>query len=141
MTIMSMPKTDLNAECGVCIRCLNESGEQKELFPGMFIPVSSSMMVLCAICENKRCPHAADHRHECSGSNEPGQVGSAYEHSPVPQFPSVAAENNPVMRQLFESQFQMYWDDAPHATRRNFALGYASAVQFFFGIEHSGTNA
>ena len=35
-------------------------------------------MVVCATCGNKRCPHANDHRNECTGSNEPGQPGSAY---------------------------------------------------------------
>lgn len=32
----------------------------------------------CPTCGNKRCPRATDHRNECSGSNEPGQVGSWY---------------------------------------------------------------
>jgi hypothetical protein len=36
-------------------------------------------MILCPICGNKRCPKANDHRNECTGSNEPGQKGSAYE--------------------------------------------------------------
>jgi hypothetical protein len=36
-------------------------------------------MILCPTCGNKRCPKANDHRNECSGSNEPGQKGSAYE--------------------------------------------------------------
>lgn len=36
-------------------------------------------MFLCGICGNKRCPHAADHRLDCTGSNEPGQRGSLYE--------------------------------------------------------------
>ena len=35
-------------------------------------------MILCSLCGNKRCPHATDHRHECTGSNEPGQPGSSY---------------------------------------------------------------
>lgn len=38
------------------------------------IPVAR--MSLCPTCGNKRCPGAADHRNECSGSNEPGQVGA-----------------------------------------------------------------
>lgn len=38
----------------------------------------SSRMVLCPTCGNKRCPKANDHRNACSGSNEPGQAGSAY---------------------------------------------------------------
>jgi hypothetical protein len=35
-------------------------------------------MVLCAICGNKRCPHAADHNYACTNSNEPNQKGSVY---------------------------------------------------------------
>jgi Zn finger protein HypA/HybF involved in hydrogenase expression len=37
-------------------------------------------MVLCPNCGNKRCPHATNHELACSGSNEPGQKGSSYEH-------------------------------------------------------------
>lgn len=37
-------------------------------------------MVLCPACGNKRCPNAADHELGCTGSNEAGQAGSAYEH-------------------------------------------------------------
>lgn len=33
-------------------------------------------MILCEHCGNKRCPHATDHRLECTSSNEPGQDGS-----------------------------------------------------------------
>jgi hypothetical protein len=36
-------------------------------------------MILCAICGNKRCPHATDHRNACTNSNNPGQPGSSYE--------------------------------------------------------------
>ena len=32
-------------------------------------------MILCPKCGNKRCPHANSHENQCSGSNEPGQVG------------------------------------------------------------------
>lgn len=38
-------------------------------------------MVVCDTCGNKRCPHAMDHRNQCSGSNEPGQLA---EHRPAP---------------------------------------------------------
>jgi hypothetical protein len=37
-----------------------------------------AMMIVCPDCGNKRCPKANDHRHACTGSNEPGQPGSAY---------------------------------------------------------------
>ncbi|MBB5508097.1 hypothetical protein [Paraburkholderia atlantica] len=35
-------------------------------------------MIVCGKCGNKRCPHATDHRNECTNSNEPGQSGSVY---------------------------------------------------------------
>lgn len=41
-------------------------------------------MVLCPTCGNKRCPHANDHRHACTDSNEPGQLGSAYVDAKLP---------------------------------------------------------
>jgi hypothetical protein len=41
-------------------------------------PAIRSRMYLCAICGNKRCPHATDHRLDCSGSNAPGQEGLYY---------------------------------------------------------------
>jgi len=37
-----------------------------------------SYMPLCPACGNKRCPGAADHNNDCTGSNEPGQAGSVY---------------------------------------------------------------
>lgn len=39
---------------------------------------SAMRMILCPTCGNKRCPHATNHIHPCTGSNEPGQPGSAY---------------------------------------------------------------
>lgn len=35
-------------------------------------------MVVCALCGNKRCPHAASHGQACTSSNEPGQPGSVH---------------------------------------------------------------
>lgn len=37
-----------------------------------------SRMSLCPECGNKRCPKATHHDNKCTGSNEPGQAGSAY---------------------------------------------------------------
>lgn len=37
-----------------------------------------STMIVCALCDNKRCPHANHHDNECTWSNEPNQPGSAY---------------------------------------------------------------
>lgn len=45
----------------------------------IFLPRMGPMMRLCETCGNKRCPHATDKALECTGSNEPGQKGSAYE--------------------------------------------------------------
>ena len=67
--------------------------------PGKWIPVSEQMpdcwcrtcrpvvlndmrFVVCPDCGNKRCPRANDHRNACTGSNEPGQEGSAYPAAP-----------------------------------------------------------
>lgn len=61
-----------NVTCG-CRKCLigvkDEAG----------YPVLMTVFVVCPICGNKRCPHATDHRNECTGSNEPGQAGSVYQ--------------------------------------------------------------
>lgn len=46
------------------------------------VTFSDSRFVVCPECGNKRCPHANDHRHACTGSNEPGQEGSAYPAAP-----------------------------------------------------------
>ncbi len=32
--------------------------------------------ITCSECGNKRCPKASAHWQECTGSNDPGQVGS-----------------------------------------------------------------
>jgi len=40
--------------------------------------VTSSRMIVCAICGNKRCPHATDHELKCTNSNDSGQIGSIY---------------------------------------------------------------
>lgn len=42
------------------------------------VTLDDMRMVLCPTCGNKRCPHANDHRNDCTGSNEPGQPGSDY---------------------------------------------------------------
>ena len=61
-----------------CRQCLRDRNEGAEIAPGLFIPAEAQRMVLCQTCGNKRCPHATDHRNACTGSNEPGQPGSAY---------------------------------------------------------------
>jgi hypothetical protein len=64
--------------CG-CHACTIEWAIHEDPLPG---PASFDprlcRMFLCETCGNKRCPHAADHRNACTGSNEPGQPGSLY---------------------------------------------------------------
>lgn len=42
------------------------------------VDINDMRFVVCPECGNKRCPRANDHRNSCTGSNEPGQEGSAY---------------------------------------------------------------
>lgn len=46
------------------------------------VTMNDMRFVVCPECGNKRCPHANDHRNACTGSNEPGQEGSAYPAEP-----------------------------------------------------------
>ena len=46
------------------------------------ITLRDMRFVVCPDCGNKRCQHANDHRNACTGSNEPGQEGSAYPAAP-----------------------------------------------------------
>lgn len=46
------------------------------------VTFADSRFVVCPECGNKRCPHAIDHHNACTGSNEPGQEGSAYPAAP-----------------------------------------------------------
>ncbi|WP_313897969.1 DUF551 domain-containing protein [Klebsiella quasipneumoniae] len=74
-------------------------GSEPATMPGKWIPVSEQKpdcwcltcrpvvlndmrFVVCPDCGNKRCPRANDHRNACTGSNEPGQEGSAYPAAP-----------------------------------------------------------
>ncbi|EPM7087182.1 hypothetical protein ACX2OA_002181 [Enterobacter hormaechei] len=46
------------------------------------VTMTDMRFVVCPECGNKRCPHANDHQHACTGSNEPGQEGSSYQAAP-----------------------------------------------------------
>jgi len=59
--------------CRSCRHCIYEAIDPQDFTRLMMVG-----MILCATCGNKRCPHANDHRNACTGSNEPGQEGSAY---------------------------------------------------------------
>jgi hypothetical protein len=65
--------------CAACRLCL--AGVRQE---GSVLPVAASRMIVCPDCRNKRCPKATDHRHVCTGSNEPGQSGSVFAAVPDP---------------------------------------------------------
>lgn len=57
------------ADCAVCENNALR-GDPDAMFKRRFI--------VCPTCGNKRCPKASWHENECTGSNEPGQVGSFY---------------------------------------------------------------
>ena len=57
--------------CGNCHACLVGVMENG-------YPVTMQRMIVCPDCGNKRCPKASNHRHQCTGSNEPNQRGSIY---------------------------------------------------------------
>jgi hypothetical protein len=63
-TVAARPRTPAEAACW-CSTCRP-------------VTLDDCRMVLCPTCGNKRCPQANDHNLACSGSNEPGQPGSAY---------------------------------------------------------------
>lgn len=46
------------------------------------VVLNDMRFVVCPDCGNKRCPRANDHRNACTGSNEPGQEGSAHPDTP-----------------------------------------------------------
>lgn len=61
------------SDCGNCWKCLYGKHDPKT---GMLI--TSTRMIVCPECGNKRCPEASDHLLPCTGSNESGQTGSIY---------------------------------------------------------------
>jgi len=67
----------VNEPCNMpCHRCIEEFDLRHSGIP--FLPLSSERMIVCEHCGCKRCPHASDHRLDCTNSNEPGQQGSIY---------------------------------------------------------------
>lgn len=65
----------LNCECHRCI-AEHKLGQQVGF---MWLPLSSTKMILCPKCGCKRCPRASDHDLACTESNAPGQPGSVYQ--------------------------------------------------------------
>lgn len=80
--VTSEPRTDVSL-CR-CRRCLEEDFRQKHGGTSrLLVPMHPvNLFIVCAICGNKRCPHATDHRLACTNSNEPGQQGSFYQGNP-----------------------------------------------------------
>lgn len=62
-----------NCPCAACVSIMEQN--RRDFIPNV---APNPRMILCETCGNKRCPHAAYHGNECSGSNEPGQPGSSY---------------------------------------------------------------
>lgn len=59
-----------------CHRCIKENNLVSS--SESLLPLNITMMILCKICGNKRCPKASDHSLDCTGSNDPEQSGSVY---------------------------------------------------------------
>lgn len=60
----------------ICHACIQEHDIRSTPMP--FARLQASMMIVCPVCGNKRCPRASDHRNKCTNSNRPGQEGSVY---------------------------------------------------------------
>lgn len=74
LEMFGIPLQKSRCQCRKCLRDRNEGVSMG----GVLWPIEATRMILCPECGNKRCPHATDHRNACTGSNEPGQPGSAY---------------------------------------------------------------
>lgn len=61
-----------------CLTCEDRDAKTVQRLTGDVLRTLSRFMVVCPDCGNKRCPKANHHDHSCTGSNEPGQSGSAY---------------------------------------------------------------
>ncbi|EPJ2342109.1 hypothetical protein ACTGDP_004711 [Enterobacter kobei] len=66
------------------------------------VTVTDMRFVVCPDCGNKRCPHANDHRNACTGSNEPGQEGSAYPAAPQQEVESQIRKGKTVAMEEWE---------------------------------------
>ncbi|HGF8721737.1 hypothetical protein [Klebsiella pneumoniae] len=78
-------------ECSGCkatARICTEMAVNSPANPGCWcrtcrpVDLNDMRFMVCPDCGNKRCPRANDHRNACTGSNEPGQEGSAYPDTP-----------------------------------------------------------
>lgn len=58
--------------------------------------IRRSRMIVCEFCGCKRCPHATSHEFKCTGSNEPGQIGSRFGADPAAALSRLADKAQPV---------------------------------------------
>ncbi|MCP6284996.1 DUF551 domain-containing protein [Klebsiella pneumoniae] len=84
------------------------------------VVLNDMRFVVCPDCGNKRCPRANDHRNACTGSNEPGQEGSAYPaapQSPGSEPSTVPGKWIPVSEQMPPSRHEVlvgrWWGEKP----------------------------
>ncbi|WP_246847273.1 DUF551 domain-containing protein [Klebsiella pneumoniae] len=84
------------------------------------VVLNDMRFVVCPDCGNKRCPRANDHRNACTGSNEPGQEGSA--HPDIPHLPgsepaTVPGKWIPVSERMPPSRHEVlvgcWWGEKP----------------------------
>jgi hypothetical protein len=62
----------VEGNCGRCRRCLDGKLDDYG------VPIVATRFIVCPDCGNKRCPKASNHIFACTGSNDPGQLGSVY---------------------------------------------------------------
>lgn len=90
--------------------CFTCTARRTDLDPGAMqfgVPIEMQRMFLCETCGNKRCPHASNHIHACTNSNEPGQKGS-----PNPTGVELTAE----VERLADSLADQSDEPWPHGT-------------------------
>ncbi len=108
------------AKCN-CHRCLKERDERLH-----GIPVAAARMILCPFCGNKRCPHASDHRYQCTGSNAVGQEGSICASSAkAASSEPVQAQAEPTIREQVKERYGM---DFPSLERTVHVVAMHEAV-------------
>lgn len=97
------------------------------------VVLNDMRFVVCPDCGNKRCPRANDHRNACTGSNEPGQEGSAYPDAtqlPGSEPATVPGKWIPVSERMPENDgAYLCWDNR-YVTTYAFIFGAWQANQF-----------
>jgi hypothetical protein len=115
MTRLLQDETQTHDSKGcTCHRCIEEF--DLHVMCGKWkLPLSSTRMILCPTCGNKRCPHASDHRLACTDSNESGQPGSVY---PAINYAEVRNRTSepPLSDQQVEAQDSMFQNSEGSST-------------------------